>query len=110
MSKTTVEYLDKQIRRAELSLRRAMRKPNTPPEELEGLNDKLLCLHEAKMAVEATEKGNRIHGKWEHGAYVCGETEWKCSQCGETEWRTSCSRLKFCPFCGAKMDLEAHTL
>lgn len=44
------------------------------------------------------------HGRWEEGGYACGETEWKCSVCGETEWRTSCSRMKFCMFCGAKMD------
>lgn len=45
-----------------------------------------------------------LHGRWEKGGYACGETEWKCSVCGETEWRTSCSRMKFCLFCGAKMD------
>lgn len=44
------------------------------------------------------------HGRWEKGGYACGETEWKCSACGETEWRTSYSRMKFCMFCGAKMD------
>lgn len=44
------------------------------------------------------------HGRWEKGGYACGETEWKCSVCGKTEWRTSCSRMKFCMFCGAKMD------
>lgn len=44
------------------------------------------------------------HGRWEKGGYVCGETEWKCSVCGETEWRTSCNRMKFCMFCGGKMD------
>lgn len=44
------------------------------------------------------------HGMWIQGGYVCGETGWKCSVCGETEWRTSCSRLNYCPFCGAKMD------
>ena len=44
------------------------------------------------------------HGQWRKGGYVCGETEWKCSACGETEWRTSIDRLKYCPFCGAKMD------
>lgn len=49
------------------------------------------------------------HGRWEKGGYACGETEWKCSVCGETEWRTSCSRMKFCMFCGAKMDQEACT-
>lgn len=45
-----------------------------------------------------------VHGEWVPGGYACGETEWKCSVCNETEWRTSCSRLKYCPFCGAKMD------
>ena len=46
------------------------------------------------------------HGLWRKGGYVCGETEWQCSACGETEWRTSIDRFKYCPFCGAKMDLE----
>lgn len=45
-----------------------------------------------------------VHGRWICGDYVFGETEWKCSNCGETEWRTSCSRMKYCMFCGAKMD------
>ena len=47
-------------------------------------------------------------GRWKRGAYACGESEWVCSVCGEAEWRTSCNRLKFCPFCGARMDLEAE--
>lgn len=46
------------------------------------------------------------HGRWIKVGYACGETEWQCSSCKETEWRTSCDRLKYCPFCGAKMDLE----
>ena len=44
------------------------------------------------------------HGRWIERGYVCGENEYQCSQCKETEWRTSASRLKYCPFCGAKMD------
>ena len=44
------------------------------------------------------------HGRWIKVGYACGETEWQCSVCKETEWRTSASRLKYCPFCGAKMD------
>ena len=44
------------------------------------------------------------HGWWIETGYACGETEYKCSECKETEWRTSASRLKYCPFCGAKMD------
>ena len=44
------------------------------------------------------------HGRWLRGGYACGETEWKCSVCNETEWRTSCSRLKYCPNCGCRMD------
>lgn len=48
------------------------------------------------------------HGLWRKGGYVCGETEWQCSACGETEWRTSIDRLKYCPFCGAKMDGDGN--
>lgn len=48
------------------------------------------------------------HGRWIVKGYVCGETEYQCSECKETEWRTSASRLKYCPFCGAKMDGAAH--
>ena len=44
------------------------------------------------------------HGWWIVKGYVCGEMEYQCSECKETEWRTSASRLKYCPFCGAKMD------
>lgn len=44
------------------------------------------------------------HGHWVKRGYVCGETEYECSECHETEWRTSDSRMKWCMFCGAKMD------
>lgn len=44
------------------------------------------------------------HGRWVKSGYACGESEWTCTICGNKEWRTSISRLKFCPFCGAKMD------
>lgn len=44
------------------------------------------------------------HGNWIKRGYVCGETEYECSECHETEWRTSASRMKWCMFCGAKMD------
>ena len=47
-----------------------------------------------------------VHGKWIKRGYVCGESEYECSACHETEWRTSCSRFRYCPFCGAKMDFE----
>ena len=46
------------------------------------------------------------HGKWIKRGYACGETEWECSACGETEWRASASWMKFCMYCGAKMDEE----
>lgn len=44
------------------------------------------------------------HGHWIKRGYVCGENEYECSECHETEWRTSDSRMKWCMFCGAKMD------
>ena len=58
-------------------------------------------------ALPAADVAPVRHGLWRKGGYVCGETEWQCSACGETEWRTSIYRLKYCPFCGAKMDGDA---
>lgn len=57
-------------------------------------------------AVPAVDAEPVRHGKWIKGGYVCGDNEWKCSVCGETEWRGSADWMKFCMYCGAKMDLE----
>lgn len=46
------------------------------------------------------------HGWWIKRGYACGDSEFICSVCGESEWRTSSSRMKYCMFCGARMDLE----
>lgn len=48
----TTEFLEREIRRAEISLRHAQRKPHTPKEELRGLRDKIACLEEALTAVQ----------------------------------------------------------
>ena len=48
---TTAEFLQREIRRVELSIRRAERKPNTPAEELRGLHEKLEHLQNALYAV-----------------------------------------------------------
>ena len=48
---TTTEYLQRELRRVELSMRRASKKPNTPQEELRGLREKLEHLQEALEAV-----------------------------------------------------------
>ena len=53
------------------------------------------------------ERVERMRGEWIRGGYACGEHEWECSKCHGTEWRTTCSRLKFCPFCGAPMTDKA---
>lgn len=65
---TTTEYLQREIRRTELSVRRAERKPNTPPEELRGLYDKLEHLQEALEAVN--EHWQRVH---EQRGWTAGE-------------------------------------
>lgn len=57
-------------------------------------------------SVAAADVAQVRHGRWLANGYVCGETEYQCSVCKETEWRTSSSRLAYCPFCGARMDLE----
>lgn len=66
-----------------------------------------LCYHDAINSVKgipAADVAPVRHGRWIKVGYACGEAEWQCSACKETEWRTSTSRLKYCPFCGAKMD------
>lgn len=56
---TTTDYLQREIRRTELSIRRAERKPSAPPAELRGLHEKLEHLQEALEAVN--EHWQRVH-------------------------------------------------
>ena len=49
------------------------------------------------------------HGRWIKRGYFCGKNEYECSVCHETEWRTSARRMKYCMFCGAKMDLKGES-
>lgn len=63
------------------------------------------CIEEIRK-IPAADVIPVVHGKWIRKGYVCGENEWECSNCGETEWRTSSSRMKYCMFCGARMDGE----
>lgn len=65
---TTIEYLQRELRRVELSMRRAAKKPNTPPEELRGLHEKLEHLQEALEAVD--EHWQRVH---EQRGWMTGE-------------------------------------
>ena len=53
---------------------------------------------------EAAEVAPVRHGRWIKRGYACGENEYECSVCHETECRTSASRMKYCMFCGARMD------
>lgn len=73
---TTTEYLQREIRRTELSVRRAERKPNTQPEELRGLYDKLEHLQEALEAVN--EHWQRVHEQrgWTAGEPLTVEQLW----------------------------------
>lgn len=55
----TSEYLEREIARTRRSLERAEKKHNAPPEELQGLKDKLAALTEAAEAVK--EHWDREH-------------------------------------------------
>lgn len=85
---TTAEFLQREIRRTELSVRRAERKPNTPPEELRGLREK-----------KAADVRPVVRGRWRW----VGQDQWndcyECSQCGKMNTDNS----NFCPNCGADM-------
>lgn len=80
---TTTEYLQREIRRAELSVRRAERKPNTPAEELRGLNEKLEHLQEALEAVN--EHWQRVHEQRGWTAHIDREKWEPCEFCGYAE-------------------------
>ena len=69
-------------------------------------NDELLSIDVRRIICELPiiDAEPVRHGRWVKSGYACGESEWTCTVCGNKEWRTSISRLKFCPFCGAKMD------
>lgn len=73
---TTTEFLQREIRRTELSIRRAERKPNTPPQELRGLHEKLGHLQEALEAVN--EHWQRVHEQrgWTAGEPLTAEQLW----------------------------------
>ena len=68
--------------------------------ELLSKEDTMHCIN----SLPAADVAEVRHGRWIETGYACGENEYQCSECKETEWRTSASRLKYCPFCGAKMD------
>lgn len=47
-----------------------------------------------------------VHGKWENSKYMAAT---KCGVCGEDIFLDDCEQFlewKYCPICGAKMDLE----
>ena len=118
---TTKEFLRWQIRRTELAIRRAERKPNAPAAELRGLREKRDHLQVALEAVE--EHWRRVHwergwsdngpaadvrpvvrGRWVEKPYMLGTTN-VCSVCGEN-YGMPHRKFKFCPNCGADMREE----
>ena len=67
------------------------------------------CIASEIEALPAADVSPVRHGRWIKRGYFCGENEYECSVCHETEWRTSASRMKYCMFCGAKMDLKGES-
>lgn len=61
---------------------------------------------QALASVPAADVAPVVHGKWIKRGYVCGDYEWECSACHETEWRglSGADVMRFCMFCGARMD------
>ena len=66
--------------------------------------DFLVVIHEVGTTPTLTLDDLMPKGRWIKRGYACGENEYECSVCHETEWRTSASRMKYCMFCGARMD------
>lgn len=127
---TTTEYLQREIRRTELSIRRAKRKPNAPPEELRGLNEKLEHLQEALEAVN--EHWQRVHEQRGWTVHIDREKWEPCEHCKPSKknaldrwgphqfpiddgaiyyhdvddgWEGE--EINFCPWCGRPLTDEA---
>lgn len=119
---TTKEFLQWQIRRTELAIRRAERKPNAPAAELRGLREKRDHLQVALEAVE--EHWRRVHqergwsdnghaadvrpvvlGRWEIVTGSNGKEYMVCSECRVSQTLTG--TFSYCPNCGADMRGEA---
>ena len=71
--------------------------------------DFLVVINEVGTTPTLTLDDLMPKGRWIKRGYGCGENEYECSVCHETEWRTSASRMKYCMFCGAKMDLKGES-
>jgi hypothetical protein len=74
--------------------------------KLHGVTVPMVRLIDLQMLMPTVDAAPVKYGRWIKGGYACGENEYKCSVCGETEWRTGCKRMKYCMYCGAKMDSE----
>ena len=71
--------------------------------------DFLVVINEVGTTPTLTLDDLMPKGRWIKRGYDCGENEYECSVCHETEWRTSASRMKYCMFCGAKLDLKGES-
>lgn len=61
---------------------------------------------DALVAIPAADVAPVVHGKWDFPIFSDGDLydiRCKCSECGSIE--TPLARHKYCPNCGAKMDL-----
>ena len=77
-------------------------------EESEGTLIEAYSAIDDLMEIPVADVAPVRHGRWVKRGYACGENEYECSACHETGWRTSASRMKYCMFCGAKMDKEVE--
>lgn len=104
---TTTEYLQREIRLVELSIRRAERKQNAPQGELRGLHEKLEHLQEALEAVE--EHWQRVHEQMGWMPRIDRYAWEPCKICGIRGMAESLilKREKFCAYCGRPLTDEA---
>ena len=111
---TTIEYLQKELRRVEISIARARKKPNSK-EELFQLGKKRRCLEDAIYCVRTISEWCGVdnikpvvRGRWVK-IYEDGEPAIKqpqvgvcCSKCMKMP-EDKFTESRFCPNCGADM-------
>lgn len=66
------------------------------------------------IAVPSVDAAPVKHGKWEYSENIYDESTWVCSVCKEPwtliDGTPQENSMKYCPNCGAKMDLEGLTI
>lgn len=84
-------------------------KPQVRP-NAEIFNALKMAIRSEISALQSVDAAPVVHGKWEYSENIYDESTWVCSICKKPwtliDGTPQENGMKYCPGCGAKMDLE----